>query len=364
VPQERLVVSHCIALAAVVKVFRAQSDRFFPAALAAASIALLSSALRRMVIRESFCSPFAFVGLPILAMLEVYLTADFLSHKKYTFCNTFSLDLPTYCNTICRGQKERNPMTLFPNSTNGEVRKGRVQGGIATTDVILSAHVAGNADVFPQILDLHVPSGAVVADVTYGGGVFWCNVPKGKYILRATVIADGIDCRKLPYADASIDCVVLDPPYMEGFYRSNGTEKAGGGTHSAFRDYYSNGNESGEGPKWHQAVSEMYFKAGAEAHRILKEGGILIVKCQDEVSANRQWLTHIEIYNDYLRRGFYCKDLFVVLRANRPGITRLIKQVHARKNHSYFMVFVKLSPGRSCRAKTKARTHKGVARAR
>lgn len=255
-------------------------------------------------------------------------------------------------------------MTLFASSTQGAVGKKRVQGGVATTNVILSAHASGNADVFPQIMALHVPTGAVVADVTYGGGVFWRNIPKGAYDLRATDIADGVDCRKLPYGDALIDCVVLDPPYMEGFYRSNGTEKAGGGTHSAFRDYYSNGNESGEGPKWHQAVSEMYFRAGAEAHRVLKEGGILIVKCQDEVSANRQWLTHIEIYNDYAQRGFYCKDLFVVLRANRPGITRLLKQVHARKNHSYFMVFVKISPGRSCRAKPKVPTRKGAARAK
>ena len=47
-----------------------------------------------------FCSPFGFVGLPILAMLEVYTTAAFLSHKKDTCCITFALNLPTSCNTI------------------------------------------------------------------------------------------------------------------------------------------------------------------------------------------------------------------------------------------------------------------------
>lgn len=216
-----------------------------------------------------------------------------------------------------------------------------------STHGILSAHVGGNAEVFPQVLALHVPEGATVADVTYGSGVFWRNVPKGKYNLLATDIAEGVDCRRLPYPDASIDCVVLDPPYMEGFYRRDDSHKAGGGTHSAFREYYSNGNERSEGPKWHQAVADLYFKAGREAHRVLKEGGVLIVKCQDEVSANRQWLTHIEIHNEYVSCGFYCKDLFVVVRENRPAITRLKKQVHARKNHSYFMVFVKLPPGRS-----------------
>ena len=75
------------------KAFLAQADRFFPAALAAASMAFLSSALRRMLMTKVFCSPFALVGLPILAILVVYPTADFLSHKKDAFCITFSLDL-------------------------------------------------------------------------------------------------------------------------------------------------------------------------------------------------------------------------------------------------------------------------------
>jgi hypothetical protein len=237
--------------------------------------------------------------------------------------------------------------TLFPTQVGAANGKRRVQGGIASTDVVLSAHIGGNADVFPQILTLHVPEGAVVADVTYGKGVFWRNVPKDKYKLLATDIAQGVDCRQLPYDEASVDCIVLDPPYMEGFFRRDDNHKAGGGTHSAFRAYYSNGNECSEGPKWHHAVTDLYFKAGREAYRVLKDGGILIVKCQDEVSANRQWLTHIEIYNEYALYGFYCKDLFVVVRENTPGVSRLKKQVHARKNHSYFMVFVKMPPGKN-----------------
>jgi len=235
---------------------------------------------------------------------------------------------------------------LFASLDDGTHRRRR-QGGIATTDVVLSAHVGGNTDVFKQILELHVPDGAVVADVTYGGGVFWRNVPAGKYRLKPTDISDGIDCRKLPYADHSIDCLVLDPPYMEGFYRGNGTQKAGSGTHSAFASFYSNGDERANGSaKWHAAVTDLYFKAGAEAHRVLKPNGVLIVKCQDEVSANRQWLTHIEITNEYESKGFYAKDLFVVVRENRPVISRLKKQVHARKNHSYFLVFVKIPRGK------------------
>lgn len=231
--------------------------------------------------------------------------------------------------------------------TRERADKKRVQGGVSTTDVIMSAYVSGNAEVFPNILDLHVAPGSKIADVTYGGGVFWKNVDLSKYELLPTDIATGVDCRLLPYSNESLDVVVLDPPYMEGLLRGNSDHKAGGGTHAAFRSYYSNGDEKSHGPKWHAAVADLYFKAGAEAYRVLRSNGVMIVKCQDEVSANRQWLTHVEIINHYETLGFYTKDLFVVVRQNRAGVSRLLKQVHARKNHSYFLVFVKLPKGKN-----------------
>jgi len=230
----------------------------------------------------------------------------------------------------------------------------RTQGGISTADVVMSAFTGGNADIFPQILELHVPDGANIADVTYGTGVFWKNVDLSRYELISSDVATGVDCRALPYAPESLDAVVLDPPYMEGLLRPNKEHKAGGGAYSAFREYYSNGDEVSTGPKWHAAVSDLYYKAGAEAFRVLKDNGVMIVKCQDEVSANRQWLTHVEIINHYEALGFYTKDLFVVVRLNKAGISRLKKQVHARKNHSYFLVFVKIPKGKkrsSMRAK-------------
>jgi hypothetical protein len=128
---------------------------------------------------------------------------------------------------------------------------------------------------------------------------------------------------------------------MEGFYRRDEGHLAGGGSHGAFRRAYSHEQATEGGPKWHDAVTQMYLEAGAEAWRVLRRGGILIVKCQDEVSANKQRLTHVEIVTGYEDTGFYCKDLFVLVRPNAPGVSRLVKQVHARKNHSYFLVFEK-----------------------
>ncbi len=217
----------------------------------------------------------------------------------------------------------------------------RVQRGKATSDVVLSAHVGGNAEVFPQVLALHVPRGARVADVTHGRGVFWRLVEPDAYRVAATDLATGVDCRALPYPDSSFDALVLDPPYMEGLHRRSASHMAGVGTHAAFRDRYSDGVPSAGAPRYHDAVLDLYRQAGAEAHRVLRPGGVFIVKCQDEVSANRQRLTHVELINHFERHGFRTKDLFVVVRPNRPAVSRLLRQVHARKNHSYFLVLVR-----------------------
>lgn len=208
--------------------------------------------------------------------------------------------------------------------------------GVSTNDLVLSAHVGTNDELFPRILALYVKPGSTVADATYGKGVFWKNVPKNAYNLLATDIAAGVDCRSLPHKDASIDCVVLDPPYM---HTPGGTAHAG---HQNFESYYGNNRATnGSGKKYHEAVLDLYFKAGKEAHRVLRKEGLFIVKCADEVCANRQRLTHVELLNEYAANGFSVEDLFVLLRQNRPGVSRMLKQLHARKNHSYFLVLRK-----------------------
>src|SRR5438093_1039369 len=93
-------------------------------------------------------------------------------------------------------------------------KTSRVARGIATNELIFSACQATNDVVFPEILTLYVPTGSLVADVTYGKGVFWKRIAKGDYKLQGTDLRTGIDCRKLPYRDSTFDCVVFDPPYM------------------------------------------------------------------------------------------------------------------------------------------------------
>ena len=214
-------------------------------------------------------------------------------------------------------------------------KTGRIARGVATNELIFSADQATNDDVFPRVLKLYVPEGSLVADVTFGRGVFWKQVSKASYDLRATDLCMGVDCRKLPYGDTTLDCVVFDPPYM---HTPGGTAHQ---NHQNFESYYcNNGTENGS-KKYHEAVLDLYFKGAREAYRVLKAEGIYILKCQDEVCANQQRLTHVEIINELTQMGFVVEDLFVVVRMNKPGVSRMLRQIHARKNHSYFLVFRK-----------------------
>lgn len=209
------------------------------------------------------------------------------------------------------------------------------------TEPLYSAYVAHNAPVFKRILDLHVPRGARVADVTYGRGTFWKQVPPGTYDLLATDIRTGTDFRQLPYVCGSVDCLVLDPPYMSGFHNQAHQVPI---SHGDFRERYSDEQfVDGTGPKYHAAVLALYEGGIREAQRVLRPSGVLILKCQDEVSNHRQWLTHAELIGYLQRGGWYIKDLVVVVRPDHPSTGRIKQQVHARKRHSYFLVCI--APG-------------------
>ena len=73
---------------------------------------------------------------------------------------------------------------LFEKTEKVEV--GRKQSGISTSDLTLSAYTNDNEYLFPQILDLHVPKNAIIADITFGKGVFWNRVNLKDYELHAS----------------------------------------------------------------------------------------------------------------------------------------------------------------------------------
>jgi len=186
---------------------------------------------------------------------------------------------------------------------------------------VLTGIVGTNADLFPSILKMYVADGAIVADVTYGRGVFWRNVDQGKYQVKATDLQNGVDFRSLPYDEASIDALILDPPYMHG----GATVKA------SINQCYKNQNTS------HESIVRLYAGGILEAARVLKKKGRIIVKTQDEIESGRQHHTHIEIVQLLELFGYRVLDTFVLVQPTIPAM-REKYQLSARKNHSYAII--------------------------
>ena len=130
---------------------------------------------------------------------------------------------------------------------------------------MFSAHIGDNDKCFAQLMAAHVPDGATVADVTYGRGNFWKCVPQREIrLVKASRLADGVDCRNLPHtATQTIDAVVLDPP-ISLFFRPH---KVG----EAYQDFhrYSAGFAE-DGPRYRDGVLAYLWRRGQEAWRVLK----------------------------------------------------------------------------------------------
>lgn len=194
-------------------------------------------------------------------------------------------------------------------------------------DVVLTCVSGDNGDLFPSILALYVKPRSRIADVTYGRGVFWRKVPEGVYQLTASDLSTGIDFTALPYADASYDALVIDPPYMNG----------GADPQQSLNDCYKN-----PGANSYEAVYRLYIRGILEAHRVLRKGAVLIVKCQPCVADHVQKPIHSHLIAGLPPMGFRFDDEFVLHADAQPLMRHGSTQQHARKNHSYFLVFTKV----------------------
>ena len=195
--------------------------------------------------------------------------------------------------------------------------------------MLYSAYVGRNAPVFRALLECYLSPESIIADVTYGKGVFWSDIPVGRYNLWPSDLLTGTDCRHLPYPNDSVDAVVLDPPYgRQG--------RGGSGEYAQLKLYY-------QTMPTMRDVLDLYIEAGHEAWRVLKPHGLLIVKCQDQVEWTKQhWLSQDIPHR--LQREFKLEDMIVVVRPQRPSLPpNIAKQTHARRRHSYFLILRKRS---------------------
>ncbi len=182
-------------------------------------------------------------------------------------------------------------------------------------------------EIILNIVKLYCPEG-IELDPTYSKGNFYKGIelePRLKLDLypqtEDTVQASADE---LPVDDNEISSIMFDPPFIVGHTKSKPTGIMG---------------ERFHGFRYIKDLWEWYDLCLAEFQRVLKKDGILIFKCQDTVSSGRQHLSHVHIINKAAELGFYARDLFVLNAKSRLIGHNHKRQLHARKFHSYFLVF-------------------------
>ena len=185
-----------------------------------------------------------------------------------------------------------------------------------------------------MIRDAVVPLGYLRADwdtldPTFGLGRFWALWCPDRLVASDLDPAKSptgtpVDFRDLPHPDASFDAVVFDPPY-----KLNGTS-TGRGASASDADY------GVAGPATWQARHELIRDGITEATRVLKPGGMLLVKCQDQVCSGQvRWQTR-EFAAHAEGLGHRLVDRFDLL-GHRPQPAGR-RQVHARRNTSTLLI--------------------------
>jgi hypothetical protein len=172
-------------------------------------------------------------------------------------------------------------------------------------------------------------------DPTYGLGRFWTKW-KPTWLVGSdldpakSMSGESVDFTDLPIDDKTFDAVVFDPPY-----KLNGTS-TGKGPAASDEGYGVGGSYTTVADR-HQLMLDGIN----EAVRVLKVGGRLLVKCQDQVCSGRvQWQT--DMVTAYaIECGCVKVDALHVqsYRAQPEGR----RQLHARRDYSTLLIFRKVS---------------------
>lgn len=188
-----------------------------------------------------------------------------------------------------------------------------------------------------SILKLHCET-PIELDPTYSKGNFYKKgiIADPKYKFDLYPQANGVvqaNAEHLPLEDNSISTMIFDPPFLATKGKSiKDLSRADSNLMVKRFGRYPTEPE----------LFKFYQNALIEFYRVLKSGGILIVKIQDKVSSGKQYMSHVFMINEAEKLGFYCRDLFILLAKHRMTPKwQVVNQKNARKFHSYFIVFEK-----------------------
>lgn len=187
-------------------------------------------------------------------------------------------------------------------------------------------------EIIQAIIKLHNNGQDFEVDPTYSTGRFWQGLipPALKFDINPQaegVVAASAD--NLPLGEESVSSVMFDPPFVVRV-----RSEAKGIIHNRFSSFTSV-----------QSLWEFYDRALEEFWRILKWGGIVAFKCQDTIDGGTEYWSHYEIMKKAESLGYRCMDIFILHNPHVLFSPNMAVQQHARKTHSYYLVFKKVKKG-------------------
>lgn len=190
-------------------------------------------------------------------------------------------------------------------------------------------------EILSWIIKLYCPNGFSL-DPTYSKGIFYkYNIKQPKYRFDINPLFGFVkksDCRKMKFKNSSLQSIIFDPPFLATTGKSLKSNNDNENIIAKRFGVYKNMKE----------LWEFYKDSLVEFKRILIDNGFLIIKIQDSISSGKQYLSHHFITQEAIKLNLYPKDLFILLAKNRIIADWQRNQKHARKFHSYFLVFQKL----------------------
>jgi hypothetical protein len=211
-----------------------------------------------------------------------------------------------------------------------EFKTRHIPSAGSAKNLIYTSVIGDNDLLMKQAANLYIKKGDVIADLTFGKGIFWKQIDLSNNDFHPSdlkTLTPSRNFKKLPYPNNTFDAVCFDPPF-----RHNSSETFP--MNSNYQNY-----ETTQG-LYHSEIMKLYEAGMKESFRILRNNGYLFVKCQDEIESQKQKRSHIHILHFAKQIGFIDQDLFV-LTQNRNPFVQYKEQLHARKNHSFMWVFKK-----------------------
>lgn len=197
---------------------------------------------------------------------------------------------------------------------------------------------SSDIEIVKDLIRLHSSQDFIDLDPTYSKGIFYKNNPEMEPRIKSDLYPKTDEVIESAFTNLdfidndSLGVIVFDPPFVISGKTFKDNKEGSSVIAKRFHGYMS----------WDD-IKESYYIALAEFNRKLREGGLLLFKCQDTVSSGKNHMTHVYVMNAAVELGFYPKDL--IIKEAKSKMTsfggKWKTQQHAMKYHSYWWAFEK-----------------------